>query len=176
MNQKLIEQGIRLLVKGLDIGDDHNFDRTPQRVAKAYAEIFCPPETGYPVFNEDYTDEVILKGHKFYTLCPHHLLPVKLIANIGYIPNGKVIGASKLARLIHEVNRKPMTQEKLTAEILQAIKKLAGHKCSGAIVMLTGKHGCFRIRGIRSDAKMVTFKTAGKFRNGEMRERFFSLI
>lgn len=176
MDRQKIEAGTRLLIEGLDIGDDHNFADTPRRVAEAYEELFCAPETGYPVFDENYTDEVILKGHRFYTLCPHHLLPVEITAHVGYIPNGRVIGASKLARLIHDVSNKPMTQEKLSADILYAITGLAGHECGGAIVMLVGAHDCFRIRGIKSDAQLVTFKTSGAFEHKDMQARFFALV
>lgn len=155
---------------------DQNFEDTPRRVADVYQEMFCPPETGWPVFHESYTDEVIMRGHTFWTMCPHHLLPVKLTASVGYIPAGSVIGASKLVRMIHEVNTKPLTQEKLTALIQAKIRELTGETSRGEAVMLVGNHGCFEIRGAKSTASMVTTKFGGAFDTPEMRERFFQLV
>ncbi len=171
-----IEAGVRMILEGLEVGDDRNFDETPQRVAQVYAELFEPEPTGWPVFDEDYTDEVILRGHRFYTLCPHHLLPVEIIASVGYIPHGKVIGASKLARMIHEVNTKPKTQERLTADVMRSVLELTGGSSKGEAVILRGKHGCFSMRGVKTSASLVTAKFRGEFDTPEMRTRFFELV
>lgn len=173
-----IEMGARLMLEGLGVDlQDHNFATTPQRVAKVYQEMFCPPETGWPVFEEDYTDIVIMKGHTFFTLCPHHMLPVKLRASIAYLPNGQVIGASKLVRMLHDANRLPMTQEKLTAAAIAHIDELTGFTSRGAAIMMTGRHGCFEIRGVKSDAEMITCKFTGAFENDkDLQFRFMSLV
>jgi len=172
-----VEVGARLVLEGLGVDlNDHNFATTPARVAKVYQEMFCPKETGWPVFDEEYTDIVILKGHTFYTLCPHHMLPVEIRASVAYFPNGKVIGASKLARLIHEVNRKPLTQEKLTDLICGAIKEYTKGTSKGEAVLLQGEHDCFKIRGIKSDASMVTYKFKGCFDEPENQRRFLELV
>lgn len=177
LNLSLIEQGATLMLQGLGVDlKDSNFATTPQRVAKVMAELFIPKETEWPVFEEDYTDLVIMRNHVFYTLCPHHMLPVKLTASVAYIPNGHVIGASKLCRMLHECNTKPMTQEKLTSEALKSIETLTGGTSQGAIVLLRGEHGCFQMRGVKSSANMVTMKYSGEFNSQEMQLRFLTLV
>jgi GTP cyclohydrolase IA len=173
----MIEEGVRCILTGLGVDPkDHNFNETPRRVAEVYAELFTPPETGWPVFDEEYTDIVILRHHIFWTLCPHHMLPVQLDASVAYMPNGKVIGASKLARLIHEVNRQPFTQERLTDLICQAISKYTGGTAKGEAVMLCGSHDCFKIRGIKSSASMITYRFEGEFKKDvEHQRRFIEL-
>lgn len=178
MDLELIQQGAQLMLEGLGVDlKDHNFATTPQRVAKVFREVFAPPETEWPVFAEDYTDIVIMKGHTFWTFCPHHMLPVKLRASVAYLPQGQVIGASKLVRMLHDANRMPMTQERLTAAAIENIERLTKHTSRGAAVMLTGKHGCFEIRGAKSDAEMVTCKFTGEFlSNTDLQYRFMSLV
>lgn len=178
MNLPKIEEGMRLVLEGLGVDlNDHNFNTTPQRAAKVFQEIFQPAATQWPVFDEDFTDMVIMRGHEFWTMCPHHLLPVRLISSVAYIPNGKVIGASKLIRMIHEVNTMPMTQEKLTAEIVKSIDKLTEGTSAGSAVWLRGEHGCFRIRGTRSSAELITCKFSGQFEEKiSFQERFFRLV
>lgn len=161
---------------GVDLWN-HNFATTPARFAKVMSDMFAPPATEWPVFAEDYTDIVVLRGHVFYTLCPHHMLPVKLTGSVAYLPAGKVIGASKLARIMHEANRKPETQEKLTDLICETLHSLTNGSSLGEAVYLTGEHGCMRIRGIRSDSDMVTWKFNGQFKTDqELQRRFFDLV
>lgn len=178
MELSKIEAGMRLVLEGLGVDlNDHNFNTTPQRAAKVFQEIFCPPHTEWPVFDEQYTDMVIMRGHEFFTMCPHHLLPVKLTAYVAYKPNGRVIGASKLVRMVHDVNTKPMTQEALTAQICHGITVLTGGTSEGNAVVLQGEHGCFRIRGVRTNADMVTRKFTGCFdTDPRLQDQFFQLI
>jgi GTP cyclohydrolase IA len=172
-----IEAGVRLILEGLGVDpDDSNFRQTPRRVAKVYEELFLAPKTDWPVFDEDYTDMVIMRGHTFWSLCPHHLLPVRLVASVGYIPRGKVIGASKLIRLIHDCIRMPMTQEALTASVIAHIRDLTGGTSEGEAVFMEGRHGCFAIRGVRSDASLITCKFNGRFETDpELQRRFMDL-
>jgi len=183
MNQELIENGAALILEGLGVDlNDHNFCTTPHRVFKVFQEIFSPPETDWPVFKEDYTDIVVMSGHRFWTFCPHHMLPVEIVAHIAYLPGGKVLGASKLVRIIQDVNRKPMTQEKLTDDIIERLVDLTGGirdfggSLRGAAVLLEGEHGCFRMRGAKTEAKMRTLKFYGEFDAPEMIARFMDLI
>jgi len=174
MNRTLIEQGVRLIIEGMGVERDHNFADTPRRVADVYEELFSPHETKWPTFAEQFTDMVVMKGHVFYTLCPHHLLPVQLCASIAYIPNGHVIGASKLMRMCHDTNRYPMTQEALTSAIQRRIQTITEGTSKGEAVMLEGHHGCFNVRGVRShSARMLTLKYGGIFNEQlELRQRF----
>jgi GTP cyclohydrolase I len=177
MDRALIELGAHTLLKGLGVDTtDHNFATTPKRMADVFEEVFCPKSTGWPVFDEEYTDIVILRGHTFYTFCPHHLLPVRIVASVAYFPDGMVIGASKLARLIHEVNTSPLTQEKLTDLICHAIKEYTKGSSQGEAVYLTGAHGCFQMRGIKSEADMLTYKFSGCFEESENQRRFIQLV
>lgn len=173
-NRAMIERGAAYILEGLGVDiTDHNFSTTPQRVADVYEELFTPPETNWAVFDEDYTDIVIVRDHLFHTMCPHHLLPVTIRAAVAYFPAGKVIGASKLMRLIDEVNRKPLTQEKLTDLICQSIKKHTSDTSLGEAVLLEGLHGCFSIRGRKSHAGMVTMKFEGRFKDEPEWQRRF---
>lgn len=174
MDLKKIEEGVVLLLEGLGVDvNDHNFKDTPGRVARVYKEMFTPVKTNWPVFEENYTDMVMLRGFTFYTMCPHHLLPVKLRSTVAYIPDGKVIGASKLGRMQLEANRFPMTQEALTYAILQKINDLTQKTAAGAAIVMQGEHGCFQIRGLHTSADMLTFKYAGVFEADEQLQQRF---
>lgn len=178
IDKEKVEQAVRELLRGLGVDStDHNFFDTPQRVAKMYAEIFEPPELKIPTFDEHFTDMVVMRGHEFYTMCPHHLLPVKVKAAVAYIPDGKVIGASKLIRIIHDCNRYPMTQEKLTAQIICGITRITAHTSQGEAVLLAGQHGCMQVRGVKSlGSEMLTVKFSGKFQEQvDLQNRFYSL-
>lgn len=179
MNTQKIEEATRMLLEGLEVDlTDHNFADTPRRVAKAYSELFSPPDIDIPVFDEKYSDIVMMRNHTFYTLCPHHLLPVKLISTVAYFPRGKVIGASKLVRIQHDVNRKPMTQEALTNAVMQRVEELTQGENHGVAVYMRGIHDCMAMRGVRShDTDMVTWALSGRFEtDATAREAFFRLI
>lgn len=177
LDREKIEAGARLILEGLRVDlSDHNFADTPQRVADVYEEIFTPAPTKWSVFDESYTDIVIIRHHEFATFCPHHLLPVTFKAAVAYFPNGKVIGASKLIRLIAEVNTEPRTQEKLTALIVNSIKLHTMGTSQGEAVLLEGSHECFSLRGVKSDASMATMKFTGRFEEEpEWQRRFLDL-
>lgn len=178
INEYLVAKGSRLILQGLGVDiENHNFATTPERFAKVMQELFEPPATEWPVFEENYTDIVVLRNHTFYTLCPHHMLPVKLVCSVAYKPKGQVIGASKLARIMHEANRKPETQEKLTDLICTTLHELTGGTSEGEAVYMTGEHGCMKIRGIKTDGDLVTWRFAGCFlEDMEMQRRFFDLV
>jgi GTP cyclohydrolase I len=174
---KKIEEGVSLVLQGLGVDiTDHNFKGTPRRVAKVYREMFDPPKTEWPVFDEKFTDMVMFRGFVFHTMCPHHMLPVELTSTVAYIPDGKVIGASKLGRIHLEANRYPMTQERLTFEVLHKINELTAQTASGAAIIMRGAHGCFRIRGLHTQADMLTIRFAGCFEADELlQQRFLNM-
>lgn len=178
MDKELIQQGVSMILEGLGVDKtDHNFTETPRRYAKMMEEMFDVDRTETPVFEENYTDVVILRGHVFYTLCPHHLADVRLRASVAYYPAGRVIGASKLIRLMHDCNRHPMTQEALTAAILERVKDLTDSMNNGCAVMLEGEHNCFRMRGVRSEeATMITYKFSGRFEQPEEQKLFLQMV
>jgi|SRR5882724_6686361 len=176
MNHDQIERGVELILKGLDCDlADRNFLSTPERVARYYAELFAPKDREWATFPEDFNDFILLRGHTLFTLCPHHLLPVELNVSLAYIPDGHVLGLSKLARIMDECNTGPVLQEKFTKDCLAALIRICPN-IQGAACFVEGRHDCTRIRGVRSEAAFVTYRLEGKFREQpELEERFFQL-
>ena len=176
MDLSKIEQGVELILKGIGVDlADRNYIETPERVARFYREMFDKKEVEYATFPEDYSDFILLSGHRMYSLCPHHLLPVEFTVALAYIPSGDVLGLSKLARLLDECNTGPLLQEKFTTQALEVLRS----NCPGvrgAACLVEGVHGCTRIRGVRSDGRFVTYKLEGMFKEQpELVERFFTL-
>lgn len=176
MNLGKIEKGVKLILEGLGVDErDPNFLNTPERVAKAYSEIFVPDDTEWATFPERYNDFIMLRDHEVVTLCPHHLLPVTMRTSIAYIPDGQVLGLSKLARLLHEVNDGPMLQEKFTEEIVHEVAKICQAK--GAAAHVVAEHGCMRHRGVKTTGDVMTYKLTGEFeRDDKLADRFFRLV
>lgn len=171
-----IEKGVELILEGLgcDI-KDRNFLETPERVARFYSEMFSPKERAWAVFPEEYNDFVLLKHHKMFSLCPHHLLVVEFDVSLAYIPNGSVLGLSKLARIFDEINTAPLLQEKLTKDVLVKLDEIC-RGIRGAASLVIGQHDCTRVRGVRSEAKFVTYKLMGEFKEDKtLEDRFFRL-
>lgn len=154
---------------------------TPKRVEKAYKEIFSGyeqnPKELMKTFTEGTCKEmVILKNCEFYSTCEHHLFPFFGHISIGYIPNKKVIGISKLARLVDCFSKRMQIQERMTTEIADCIMQELG--ASGVMVVCEGVHFCMRSRGVKKqDASMVTSAIRGNFlENDALRAEFLSLI
>lgn len=153
---------------------------TPKRVRKAYREMFA----GYQVnikgllktFKDGACNEmVILRDCEFYSTCEHHMAPFFGRAHIGYIPNGKVIGISKLARLLEAFSRRLQIQERLTSQITTALMEHLEPK--GAACVLTAQHFCMVCRGVnKQNSSMVTSSLTGEFEKPEVRAEFLSLI
>ena len=166
------------------IGEDPNREglkETPERVERAYKEIFSGysqnPKDLMKTFTEGTCHEmVILKNCEFYSTCEHHMFPFFGHISIGYIPNGKVIGISKLARLVDCFSKKMQIQERMTTEIADCIMNELGAK--GVMVVCEGVHFCMRSRGVKKqDASMVTSAIRGSFsENDALRAEFLSLI
>ena len=175
INQTLIEQGIRLVLKGLGCKmTDQNFLDTPERYARAMVEMFSPPDIDYPTFEETYSDFVLLRGHKLWSLCPHHLFPVHFSVDLAYVPNGEVLGLSKLARLLHDINRGPLLQEKFTLDAIQKVKEILPN-VRGVACKVEGEHGCAKMRGVHTSASFMTYNFYGSFKEAVNEQRFFEL-
>jgi len=177
LNPHYIEQGVALILKGIGADrNDHNYTDTPERYARALTEMFTPKETEWATFTEEFSDFILLRGHEMYSLCPHHLFPVKFNVSLAYIPDGQVLGLSKLARVLHECNRGPLLQEAFTK---MAIERLH-HICKGvqgAACFIAGEHGCLSMRGVRSNADFVTYRLDGLFaQDKDLERRFFELV
>ncbi|MFN8593806.1 MAG: GTP cyclohydrolase I FolE [Thermomicrobiales bacterium] len=166
------------------IGEDpdrEGLQRTPWRVADAYAELFAgvgvDPRANLRVtFDEDHREMVILRDIPFASVCEHHLLPFTGIAHVGYIPRGRIVGLSKLARLVEGYARRPQVQERLTSEIADAlVDELNPDGCG---VVIEAVHICMTIRGVeKAGAAMITSAMRGGFRNRpETRAEFMAFI
>jgi len=156
---------------------------TPQRVAEMYDEIFggvgVDPRQELTVgFELGHREMVILRDIPFYSMCEHHLLPFYGVAHIGYIPNvnGRVIGISKIARVVEIVAKRPQIQERMTTEIADAI--FDGIKPDGVGVVIQAEHLCMIMRGIKKPGSaIITSALRGVFRSrSATRAEFFSLI
>ncbi|TET25238.1 MAG: GTP cyclohydrolase I FolE, partial [Dehalococcoidia bacterium] len=133
---------------------------TPKRVAEMYSELFVgldmePREELAVGFEEGHREMVILRDIPFYSMCEHHLLPFYGVAHIGYIPNddGRVVGASKLGRVVEIITRRPQIQERMTTEIADAI--VDGINPDGVAVVVQAEHLCMIMRGIKKPGSTV---------------------
>lgn len=167
-----IEEGIRLLLEG--IGEDTTREGlvdTPNRVARMYEELCAgmnqdPMEHLSKTFSCDNENVVIEKDITFYSTCEHHLMPFYGKAHIAYIPNGKVVGISKLARTVELYARRLQIQEQMTNQIADAIEDCLGAK--GVFVMVEAEHMCMSARGIKKPgSKTTTFAAKGVFETDE---------
>ena len=168
------------------IGEDplrEGIKHTPRRVAEMYAELFsgldADPKAELAVdFEEGYEEMVILKDIPFYSMCEHHLLPFYGMAHVGYIPGagGRVVGISKLARVVEIVARRPQLQERMTQQIADAIFEALQPK--GVAVVIQAEHLCMVMRGIKKPgASVITSALRGNFRSKvATRSEFLSLI
>jgi GTP cyclohydrolase I len=146
----------------LAIGEDPNREglrETPDRVARMYAEMFSglredPCEPLKKTFTEKYDEMVVVRDIGFESLCEHHLLPFIGKAHIIYIPNGKIVGLSKLARVVEVLARRPQVQERMTEELADLIMRELDAR--GVGVVLEATHTCMTIRGIRKPTSLCT--------------------
>ena len=167
-DKKKIEEGIRLLLEGIGENPDREgLKDTPDRVARMYEELcsgmnMSPKEHLCKTFTCDNENVVIEKDITFYSTCEHHLMPFYGKVHIAYIPNGKVVGISKLARTVEVYARRLQIQEQMTNQIATALEKYLGAK--GVLVMAQAEHMCMSARGIKKPgSKTVTFASTGVF-------------
>jgi GTP cyclohydrolase I len=166
------------------IGEDperEGLRQTPRRVAEMYAEVFAglaidPYEFLRVGFDERHEEMVILKDIPFYSLCEHHLLPFFGRVHVGYIPNGRVAGLSKLARVVDAFARRPQLQERLTSQVADCI--LEALKPDGVAVVVEAEHLCLSLRGVKKPGtRVVTSAVRGQFeRCAPTRSEFLSLV
>jgi GTP cyclohydrolase I len=179
-----IEKAVREIL--LALGEDPDRDglqRTPARVARAYAELFAglrvdPAQVLTTTFEANHEELVLVRDIEVMSLCEHHLLPFRGVAHIGYIPgaHGRITGLSKLARLVEVFARRPQVQERLTSQIADLL--MAQLDPRGSIVVLECEHMCMEMRGIRkAGARTVTSAVRGAFKNdGKVRAEAMALI
>lgn len=177
-----IERAVREIL--LAIGENPDREgllRTPNRVARAYVELMSglkinPRDHLRTVFHEKYQEVVLLRDIEFHSLCEHHLLPFTGRAHVAYLPDGKVVGLSKLARLVDGYARRPQVQERLTTQIADALMEEL-HPI-GAACVIEAVHTCMTIRGVKKHGStMVTSELRGIFKkNPASRAEILSLM
>lgn len=177
-----IEAAVKVILKA--VGEDPTRDGlldTPTRVARMYEEMFSglrldPARHLETTFPESYDEVVLVRDIPFTSMCEHHLLPFTGVAHVAYLPNGKVVGLSKLARVVEEVSRRPQVQERMTQTVADMLEEKLGTK--GAAVVIESEHSCMALRGVRKTGTLtVTSSLRGVFReNPASRAEVLSLI
>ena len=164
-----IQKAVREIL--IAVGEDpdrEGLQETPARVARMYRELLSglhedPRKHLKKFFTEKYDEVVVVRDIKFSSLCEHHMLPFMGQAHIGYLPNGKVIGLSKLARLVEVISRRPQVQERMTETIAELLEQELDVR--GVAVVVEATHTCMTIRGVRNPGSLcVTSAMRGKFR------------
>jgi GTP cyclohydrolase I len=180
--------GIEIAVDSIlrNIGEDPSREgllRTPNRVARMYEELTSGYETdpvklinGAIFTAEDYDEMVVVRDIDFNSLCEHHMLPFYGRAHVAYIPNGKVVGLSKIPRIVDMFARRLQIQEQMTTQIAEFIQEVLNPK--GVAVMVEGAHMCTMIRGVKKEnVRMSTSKYTGDFKTDkDLRQEFFTQI
>ena len=165
-----IERAVREILAA--VGEDPDREgllETPARVARMYAEMFSglkqdPRIHTQKFFTEEYDEVVLVRDIAFCSMCEHHLLPFIGTAHVAYIPEGKVIGLSKIARVVEVISRRPQVQERMTEDIANLLVDELGAK--GVAVVVEASHSCMTIRGVKKPgSSMVTSAMKGVFRS-----------
>ena len=176
VNKNKIEKLIRSLL--IELGE--NPDReglvgTPRRIAETYEEIFAGyrMNSGLDISFSEQSDTIIAKDIQFYSTCEHHMLPFYGKINIAYVPDGRVFGISKLARLVEKYSRRLQIQERLTKEVADEIMKMG---VKGVLIIVEGEHLCMKMRGVRNGSLIMTVAYRGILEQKEHREHILSLI
>ncbi len=182
MDREKVENLVKEILN--EIGEDtdrEGLKETPRRVAKSFEKLFggygCKPEEIHTEFDgENYDEMIICKDIDFYSNCEHHMQPFFGKVTIGYIPDKKIIGLSKLPRIVEIFSRRLQNQERLTQQIADALAKLI--KPKGVGVVIKAKHLCTMARGVeKQNSKMITSACRGLFRKDDRtRSEFLKLI
>ena len=178
------EAAVRVLLRWAgEYPDREGLLDTPARVARSYRELFAgydsdPREYLERVFEEvgGYDELVVLRDIRFVSFCEHHMLPVVGVAHVGYLPTNRVVGISKLARVVHGFSRRLQIQEKLTAEIAETIQEVLRPKGVGVVV--EAEHHCMTLRGVNTPgASLSTSSVLGLLREDHRtRDEFLRLV
>lgn len=182
IDQEKIKQGVRLLLEGM--GEDvtrEGLIETPDRIARMYQELYGgmgedPSVHLKKMFHTDNTEMVLEKDITFYSTCEHHMLPFYGKAHIAYIPDGKVVGLSKLARTVEVFARRLQLQEQLTDQIADALMEHMQPR--GVMVLIEAEHLCMTMRGIKKPgSRTVTLSRRGVFESDSaLEDRFFRML
>ena len=182
VNKEKIEEAIKLLLEG--IGEDINREglvETPSRIARMYEEIFSGKDQSAKEFLQKRfqvanNDMVVVKDIDFYSMCEHHLLPFFGKVHVAYIPNGEVVGLSKVARTVETYAKRLQLQERMTSQIADAI--FTHMKARGVMVVIEAEHMCMTMRGIKKPgSKTITCVKRGEFEmNAALVKEFYAML
>lgn len=182
IDKEKVEAAVRLLLEG--IGEDIHREglvETPARIARMYEEIYggMDEDAAFHLsktFQVDSHEMVLEKDITFYSTCEHHLMPFFGKAHVAYLPDGKVVGLSKLARTVEIFARRPQLQEKLTAQVADALMDYL--KPKGVMILIEAEHMCMTMRGVKKPgSKTVTVATRGAFEeNAALQETFYHML
>ena len=182
MDKEKIEAGVKLILEG--IGEDlsrEGLQDTPSRIARMYEEICggmyeSAEEHLKKTFTAENTEMVVEKDITFYSMCEHHMMPFYGKVHIAYIPDGKVVGLSKLARTVEVYAKRLQLQEKMTVEIANALMEHLAPK--GVMVLTEAEHMCMTMRGVKKPgSKTVSVVTRGAFEDNErLQNMFFRMV
>ena len=182
VNQDKVRQAIKLLLEG--IGEDterEGLAETPDRIARMYTEILSgmteePSEPLSRVFTVENSEMVLEKDIVFPSMCEHHMLPFYGKVHVAYLPDGKVVGLSKLARTVEIYAKRLQVQERMTNQIADAIMEHLAPK--GVMIVVEAEHMCMTMRGVKKPgSKTVSLATRGAFAdNTELQNRFFQML
>lgn len=182
VDQNKIKEAVKLLLEGIgeDTGREGLAD-TPDRIARMYTELFAgmTEEPSVPlsrVFTVENSEMVLEKDIVFYSMCEHHMLPFYGKAHVAYIPDGRVVGLSKLARTVEIYARRLQVQERMTNQIADAVMEHL--KPGGVMVVLEAEHLCMTMRGVKKPgSKTMSIATRGAFaESAELQNRFFQML
>ena len=177
-----IEQAVAAIIEAIcEDPKREGLVSTPRRIAEMYDEVFAgisqdPKEELKVGFEEEHHEMVILKDIPFYSMCEHHFLPFYGSVHIGYIPSGRVVGASKMGRVVEILAKRPQLQERLTTQIADTIVEVL--QPQGVAVVVQAEHLCMNMRGVRKPgSNIITSATRGLFRRSPLtRSEFLSLV
>lgn len=182
VDQERIQRAVREIL--LAVGEDPDRSgllETPARVGRMYAEMFAglhsdPGRHLKRVFEEQYDELVLVRDISFNSMCEHHLLPFMGVAHVGYLPRGKVVGLSKLARVVDEISRRPQVQERMTHQVANLVFEELDAK--GVVVVIEAEHTCMSIRGVKKPGSLtITSAVRGICKSNEStRAEVLSLI
>tara|TARA_B100000700_G_C14803236_1_gene741612 strand:+ start:299 stop:916 length:618 start_codon:yes stop_codon:yes gene_type:complete len=183
-SQSEVEEAVKTLLKWAgDNPDREGLIETPARVAKAFKEWFSgydqnPEEILAKTFEDvaGYSEPVILKGIRFESFCEHHLAPIIGVAHVCYFPKDRVVGISKIARLVDAFSKRLQVQEKMTVQIADTLQKVL--KPRGTAVLVEGDHHCMCTRGVhKTDSKMISSAFTGDYlEDNNLKTEFYRLI
>ena len=182
VDQAGVRDAVRRIIEA--IGEDPSREGlldTPRRIAEMYEELFTglhedPREVLSTSFQESHREMIILKNIPFYSLCEHHFLPFHGQAHVGYVPQGRIVGASKIARVVDILARRPQLQERLTGQVADAITEALSP--DGVAVVIEAEHLCMTMRGVQKPGTtLITSAIRGAFRRRAVtRSEFLTLV